>query len=113
MRILYFLIVLTPFLSYSQLKKDYYDNQQTQLKSETDFYKGMPHGPHYEYYKNGKLSRKGHYYQGKEDSVWVFYFEDGGVKAQERFFRGKKFGTNSYYFKNGKTHGEGCACLLA
>src|ERR1044071_913249 len=90
------------FIGSAQLKKEYYDNEQTQLKSETDYYRGMPHGPFYEYYKNGKVSRKGYYYRGKEDSVWTFYFDDGNTKAIERFSRGKKNGTNVYYFRSGK-----------
>jgi uncharacterized protein len=102
MRLLPLILILIPSLAISQLTKEYYDNEQTQLKSETDYYKGMPHGPHFEYYKNGKLSRKGYYYRGKEDSTWVFYFENGGVKAVEHFAKGKKSGTNLYYFKSGK-----------
>lgn len=102
MRLLYFLILFVPAITFSQLKKEYYDAEQTQLKSETDFYKGMPHGPYFEYYKNGKFLRKGFYHYGKEDSVWTFYFDDGNLKAVERFFRGKKYGTNRYYFKSGK-----------
>ena len=86
----------------AQLKKEYYDAEQTQLKSETDYYKGMPHGPYYEYYKNGKVSRKGFYDYGKEDSTWLFYYDDGSLKALERFVKGKKWGTNAYRYKNGQ-----------
>lgn len=66
-----------------QPKKEFYDAQQTQLKSETDYLKGMPHGTHIEYYKTGKLSRKGFYNYGKEDSIWTFYYENGTKKAVE------------------------------
>src|SRR4051812_46159984 len=107
------LILAMRFLSYiflfflstqvfSQIKKEYHDAKQTQLKSETDYYKGMPHGKHVEYYPSGKISRQGFYNYGKEDSVWTFFYEDGTKKAVERYFRGKKDGTNTYYFKSGK-----------
>jgi len=89
-------------ISNAQLKQEFYDNKQTQLKSETDYYKGMPHGLHTEFYKSGNVSRKGYYHYGKEDSTWTFYFEDGTVKAREHCFRGKKWGRNLYYFKSGK-----------
>jgi len=50
MRIVFPVILL--FLSaalFAQPKKEFYDAQQTQLKSETDYHKGMPHGSHTEY----------------------------------------------------------------
>src|SRR6476620_3367914 len=102
MRILLPVFVLFPLQIFPQLKKEYFDTEQTQLKSETDYYRGMPHGPFYEYFKNGKVARKGYYYRGKEDSTWTFYFEDGGTKAIEHFVRGRKNGINTYYYKNGK-----------
>lgn len=100
------LFAITIFLSFglakAQPKKEYYDNQQTQIKSETDYHKGMPHGLHTEYYKSGKISRRGFYDAGKEDSAWTFYYEDGRKKAVENYLKGKKWGTNVYYFKSGK-----------
>ena len=90
----------------SQVKKDYYDAEQVHLKSETDYYKGMPHGLHIEYYKSGKVSRKGFYEYGKEDSIWIFYYETGKKKAVENYISGKKWGTNSYYFKSGKVSSD-------
>ena len=86
----------------SQPKKEYFDAKQTQLKSETDYYKGMPHGSHAEYYVTGKVSRRGFYDYGKEDSLWAFYYENGTKKALENYLKGKKWGTNVYYFKTGK-----------
>src|ERR1043165_7058546 len=99
-RSLLFIFVFISSLAFSQLKKEYYDNEQTKLKSETDYYKGMPHGPYYEYYQNGKVMRKGFYIYGKEDSTWTVYYEDGDVKARENYKNGKKFGTNKYFYKN-------------
>ena len=97
MRYLISLLLLLPAALFSQVKKEYYDAQQTQLKSETDYFKGMPYGAHFEYYQSGKLSCKGHYYSGrsnvfigKEDSVWTYFFEDGTVKVIEYFYKGKK-----------------------
>ena len=34
------------FTSLAQPKKEYYDSEQTKLKSETNIVKGMPHGRH-------------------------------------------------------------------
>jgi len=45
MRFLPLVFIVFPLLVSAQLKKEYYDNEQTQLKSETDYYRGMPHGP--------------------------------------------------------------------
>ena len=45
------------FCVMAQPKKEYYDNEQTKLKSETNIVKGMPHGRYIEYYKNGNVSR--------------------------------------------------------
>ncbi|MBK7816925.1 MAG: hypothetical protein IPJ60_04755 [Sphingobacteriaceae bacterium] len=101
-RSLLLILIFVSSVAFSQLKKEYYDNEQTQLKSETDFYKGMPHGAFYEYYKNGKINRKGFYNYGKEDSTWCLYYEDGDLKAVERYVRGKKWGTNTYRYKNGQ-----------
>ncbi len=109
MRLVISFVFCLPFALFSQLKKEYYDIEQTKLKSETDYNKGVPYGAHFEYYKSGKLSCIGHYYSGrlnyylgKEDSVWTYFFEDGAVKAREYFSKGKKEGTNVYYFKSGK-----------
>ena len=95
-------LVFLYFSLFSQQKKEYFDAQQSQLKTETDYFKGMPHGQHFEYYVSGKPSRRGYYHEGKEDSIWMFYYEDGTKKAVEHYFRGKKWGTNTYYFKSGK-----------
>src|SRR5688572_6050503 len=101
-RSLLFVFMFIAFIGSAQLKKEYYDNEQTQLKSETDYYKGMPNGAYYEYYKNGKVMRKGFYVFGKEDSTWTVYYEDGSVKARENYLNGKKLGTNNYFYKNGQ-----------
>src|SRR5688572_5509538 len=101
MRILLILSCLLFFFpGYSQPKKEYYDQQQIHLKSETDYYKGMPHGKYREFYKSGKVSREGSYYYGQVDSVWTIYYDNGQKKAIEGYFRGKKSGTNRYYFKS-------------
>ena len=97
--LLFFIFKLNCF---SQLKQEFYDAQQTKLKSETDYYKGMPNGAYIEFYKSGNVSRKGFYNYGKQDSIWVVFYEDGSKKAIERFFKGKKWGTNSYFYKSGK-----------
>ena len=89
-------------IAYTQPKKEYYDAEQLKLKSETNIVKGMPHGKHVEYYKSGTISRKGSFYNGKEDSTWYFYYETGNLKATENYLRGKKNGHNRYYFKNGE-----------
>ena len=110
MRFLIFILLFALSLNVSsQLKKEYYDAKETQLKSETDYYKGMPHGVYTEYYQSGNVLSKGYYYSGKlnqylgkEDSIWTFYYEDGTKKARERYEKGKKSGTNVYYFKSGK-----------
>ena len=93
--------LLTSLGVFSQPKKEYYDSEQTKLKSETNIVKGMPHGRHVEYHKNGNISRKGSFYNGKEDSTWYFFYEDKILKAIENYSRGKKSGHNLYYFKNG------------
>ena len=80
------------FCVMAQPKKEYYDNEQTKLKSETNIVKGMPHGRYIEYYKNGNVSRNGSFYNGKEDSTWYFYYENKIVKAIENYNRGKKNG---------------------
>src|SRR5947207_1123072 len=98
----YTLMIGLSGVCFGQTKKEYHDAKQTQLKSETEFYKGMPHGLHIEYYPSGKMSRRGFYDYGKEDSVWTFYYEDGARKAIENYLKGKKWGTNTYFFKNGK-----------
>src|SRR3954469_151266 len=98
--LLFFLFQQTIF--FAQPKREFYDGQQTKLKSETDYYKGMPHGNHKEYFTSGKLSREGRYKYGKEDSTWTFYYENGKKKAQENFAASKKWGTNTYYYKSGK-----------
>src|SRR5687767_7146482 len=103
------LVVLSSFGAQAQARKEYHDAKQTQLKSETNYFKGFPYGEHKEYYKNGKLSCVGFYYAGKqshflgkEDSVWTYYYEDGTKKAVEHYDKGLKNGTNLYYYKSGK-----------
>ena len=68
------------FISLAQPKKEYYDSEQTKLKSETNIVKGMPHGRHIEYFKNGNISRKGSFYNGKEDSTCYFFYENKTLK---------------------------------
>src|SRR6218665_451225 len=97
--LIYFFLLFLSFSALAQPKKEYHDVRQTQLKSETDYYKGMPHGKHVEYFKSGKVSRRGHYTYGKEDSLWTFFYEDGTKKAVEHYEAGKKSGTSVYYFK--------------
>jgi antitoxin component YwqK of YwqJK toxin-antitoxin module len=94
------IFTLVVLVSYAQPKKEYYDSEQLKLKSETNIVKGMPHDKHVEYYKTGTISRKGSFYNGKEDSTWYFYYENGTVKAIETYQRGNKNGYNRYYFKN-------------
>ena len=66
MRFLIFILLFALSLNVSsQLKKEYYDAKETQLKSETDYYKGMPHGVYTEYYQSGNVLSKGYYYSGK------------------------------------------------
>ena len=102
-------LFISSFTISSQLKKEYYDAKESQLKSETDYYKGVPYGAYTEYYPSGNVLSKGYYYSGKlshflgkEDSVWTFYYENGIKKAVEHYDNGKKNGTNVYYFKSGK-----------
>src|ERR1700754_1438215 len=105
MRFLAFILLSCCFtFTNAQVKKEYYDDKETQLKSETDYYKGMPYGVYFEYYKSGNVLCKGHYYSGrlshflgKEDSTWTFFYEDGTKKAVERYDKGKKNGRNVYY----------------
>ena len=88
-----FLIIAFLFLTLSSLaqpKKEYYDSDQTKIKSETNIVKGMPNGKYVEYYKNGNISRKGSFYNGKEDSTWYIYYENKVLKATENYNRGKK-----------------------
>ena len=101
--LLIFLSTYCFFLStQAQVKKEFYDTQQIKLKTETDYYKGMPNGLHKEYYQSGKLMRQGYYKFGKEDSVWTIYYENGLQKATENYVASKKWGTNKYYYKTGK-----------
>src|SRR5688572_29517429 len=97
--LLSFTIVFISLQAFGQPKKEYYDANQSQLKSETEYYKGMPHGPFTEFYQSGKVSRRGFYKFGKEDSVWTYLYPNGKKKAIENFVSGKKWGTNHYFFK--------------
>ena len=100
-KLLVIVLFILSFSALAQPKKEYYDSEQTQLKSETNIVKGMPQGRHTEYYKNGTISRKGSFYNGKEDSTWVFYYDTKIVKAIENYNRGKKNGHFKYFYKDG------------
>ena len=90
---------LIAIITDAQPKKEYYDAEQIKIKSETNIIKGIPHGKHVEYYKNGKVSRKGYFFSGKEDSTWYFYYENDILKASENYYRGKKMDTISIILK--------------
>ena len=100
-KLLYIALLFLSFSAFAQPKKEFYDSEQTKLKSESNVVKGMPHGRYIEYYKNGNISRKGSFYNGKEDSTWYIYYENKVLKASEMYNRGKKNGHNHYYFKSG------------
>ena len=101
-KLLFISFLFLSFSAFAQPKKEYYDSEQLKLKSESNIVKGMPHGRHVEYYKNGNVSRKGSFYNGKEDSTWYFYYENKVLKAIENYNRGKKNGHNYYYSKTGE-----------
>ena len=81
-KLLFISFLFLSFSAFAQPKKEYYDSEQLKLKSESNIVKGMPHGRHVEYYKNGNVSRKGSFYNGKEDSTWYFYYEN---KDQQKY----------------------------
>ena len=56
-KILFIAFLFLTFSSFAQPKKEYYDSEQTKIKSESNIVKGMPHGKHVEYYKNGNISK--------------------------------------------------------
>ena len=54
------------------------------------------------YHKNGQLSSKGSYKDGKEDGLWEHYYDNGQLFLNANFEDGKEDGLWEYYYDNGQ-----------
>lgn len=71
-KLLFISFLFLSFSAFAQPKKEYYDSEQLKLKSESNIVKGMPHGRHVEYYKNGNVSEKDHFTMEKKIARGIF-----------------------------------------
>ena len=78
-KLLFISFLFLSFSAFAQPKKEYYDSEQLKLKSESNIVKGMPHGRHVEYYKNGKMKWKGSYRNGDQEFGLLEHFDSTGV----------------------------------
>ena len=53
--------------------------------------------------KNGKLTDKGRYKNGKRDGLWIDYRENGQIWGQMEFKNGEPHGVSIQFYPNGNT----------
>jgi antitoxin component YwqK of YwqJK toxin-antitoxin module/tetratricopeptide (TPR) repeat protein len=62
----------------------------------------ITHGPSTSYHGNGQISRKGKYWNGEENGLWVSYYSNGQVKSTGKYSYGEKENDWVYYHENGE-----------
>ena len=68
---------------------------------------GVKQGDYEDYYKSGKLRKKGAYAGGKEDGLWEYYYENGRLWKKCTYKNGEKDGLYEAYYENSQL-GEKC-----
>lgn len=79
----------------------HYENNQ--VKIESNFKDGKPHGEQIVYREDGQIWFKGYRKDNRMFGEWVFYYRNGQVQAKENYKEGgEKHGEFIRYYKNGQ-----------
>ena len=81
------LLLIIPFLSFGQNKKDYWENGQ--LYIDENYNNGLLHGPYKQYYENGQLEKEGSYKDGYREGLWQEYWENGQQAGSGNYINGE------------------------
>ena len=74
---------------------------------ESKYLNGQLHGPHSEWWPNGKKKTYGRYKKGKRYGRWVEYHNNGNIFTENSFKSGVYDGSSSEWHKNGTLHFRG------
>ncbi len=73
-----------------------------QKRTETNFWKGMKHGPFTGWYENGSISLKGEYNFRNKYRIWTTWNENGNKISETEFDEyGKQIGLSISWYENG------------
>ena len=74
---------------------------------ESKYLNGQLHGPHIEWWHNGKKKTYGRYKKGKRHGRWVEYYNNGNIFTENSFKSGVYDGSSSEWHENGTLHFRG------
>ena len=74
---------------------------------ESKYLNGQLHGPHSEWWHNGKKKTHGRYKKGKRHGRWVEYHNNGNIFTENSFKSGVYDGSSSEWHENGTLHFKG------
>ena len=74
---------------------------------ESKYLNGQLHGPHSEWWHNGKKKIHGRYKKGKRHGRWVEYHNNGNIFTENSFNSGVYDGSSSEWHENGTLHFRG------
>ena len=67
---------------------------------------GNWHGSVEDFYKDGAIQMKGHYYRGLKDGIFIYYEADSSYLSAGRYYADNKIGKWENFHKNGQLHAE-------
>jgi len=112
MKIIAIILVLVPFLSFSQTKEGYIDEngwKQGVHKSysgswlfERTYVNDTLTGPFRKYTEDGATWETGFFKNKEYDSLWIEYYSDGSVETIKNYYEGVKQGEFKEFYKDGK-----------
>ena len=92
---------------YTGWVKEYYDDEEEDIRSLVSVRNGKLHGPSTNWYDNGQKSEEGTYTEGKEDGMWTFWYENGQKLSEGTYKKGELDGAWTFWYENGERKVEG------
>ena len=113
MKIIAVILIIVPFLSFSQAKEGYIDENgwkqgmhvgySGSFAYERTYVNDTLNGPFKKYSKKEKTIWTTGFYKNKEyDSLWIEYYADGSIETTKNFKEGKKQGDFKEYYISGE-----------
>jgi antitoxin component YwqK of YwqJK toxin-antitoxin module len=84
------------------IQKNYYWNENGQLKHEGNLKDGKKDGLQRSWYENGQLEYEKNYTDGKEDGLFKFWYDDGQLLFEGNYINGLRDGIHMNWYENGQ-----------
>lgn len=112
MKVITIILLLVPFLAFSQTKEGYIDEngwKQGMHKAysgkwlfERTYVNDTLTGPFRKYTKDGTTWETGFFKNKEHDSLWIEYYSDGSIQSIKNYNQGIKQGEFKEFFKSGR-----------